>query len=103
MTDAKPKPAPAPTTPATPKTTTSRTANITNNAGGVMTEEVGVITGDLTLRSELREDSTVVLKVQYRDADEWYTVTGGGTKITDPAVLDTVHQLAVALLNRAEG
>lgn len=31
----------------------SRDSNITNNAGGVMTDEVGVITGDLILRSEL--------------------------------------------------
>lgn len=96
-----PESAPAPTP--TPKTTASRTANITNNAGGVMTDEVGVVTGDLTLRSELREDSTVLLRVQYRDAAEWYTVTGGATKVTDPTVLDTVHRVATTLLNRAAG
>lgn len=86
------------------KVIAERTADITNTTGGgVMTDEVGVVTGDLTLRSELREDSTVVLLVRYRDADEWYTVTGGAHRVADAEDLDTVHALAVGLLDRPEG
>jgi hypothetical protein len=53
-----------------------QTTDITAGPGGVMTDEVGVVTGDLTLRSEI-SGSDVTLRVQYKDADEWYTVTGG--------------------------
>jgi hypothetical protein len=41
--------------------------------------------------------------VQYKDADEWYTVTGGRATLGDPADLAAVHAIAVALLNRPEG
>ena len=47
----------------------SKTTDITPGPGGVMTTEVGVVTGDLTLRTELSDDGDVTLKVQYKDAD----------------------------------
>jgi len=78
------------------------TAQIVAGQGGVMTDEVGVVTGELTLRSELSAD-TVTVRVQYRDADEWYAVTGGRCTVKDPADLDAAHQLAVGLLHRPEG
>ena len=80
----------------------SLTTDITAGPGGVMTDEVGVITGELTLRTQLR-DGQVQLRVQYRDADEWYTVTGGTAALADPAALAAVHAIAVGLLNRPEG
>ncbi|WP_412075305.1 hypothetical protein ACLF6K_04915 [Streptomyces xanthophaeus] len=43
--------------------------------GGAMTDEVGVITGPLTLRSTVA-GNLLRLDVQYKDADEWYTLTG---------------------------
>jgi hypothetical protein len=79
---------------------TSRTADV-NAAGGVMTDEVGVITGELTVRTELSGDR-VTIHVQYKDADEWYVVTDGTATLKDPADLDAVHALAVALLHRPE-
>jgi hypothetical protein len=79
---------------------TSRTADV-NAAGGVMTDEVGVITGELTVRTELSGDR-VTIHVQYKDADEWYVVTDGTVTLKDPADLDAVHALAVALLHRPE-
>jgi hypothetical protein len=81
---------------------TDRTTDITAGPGGVMTDEVGVVTGELTLRTVLREGQ-VTLQVQYRDADEWYAVTGGRAPLADPADLDAVHTIAVALLHRPEG
>lgn len=79
-----------------------RTTDIVAGPGGVMTDEVGVVTGDLTLRSELTGRDAVV-SVQYREADEWYVVTGGRTTLHDPRDLDAVHALAVALLDRPSG
>ncbi|MCO1596825.1 hypothetical protein M8C17_16845 [Micromonospora sp. RHAY321] len=80
----------------------NRTADIVPGPGGVMTDEVGVVTGDLTLRTEYA-DGRVTLRVQYKDADEWYVVTGGTVGLADPAGLDAVHGIAVALLHRPEG
>ncbi|WP_040391298.1 hypothetical protein [Catelliglobosispora koreensis] len=40
--------------------------------GGVMTDEVGAITGELTLAAS---EDTASVKVQYKDAAEWYTVS----------------------------
>ncbi|MEU4773788.1 hypothetical protein [Micromonospora sp. NPDC023644] len=79
-----------------------RTADIVPGPGGVMTDEVGVVTGELTLRTGYA-DGQVTLTVQYKDADEWYTVTGGRVALADPAGLDAVHGVAVALLHRPEG
>ena len=79
----------------------SRTTDIVGGQGGVMTDDVGVVTGELTLRSEL-SGLTVTLRVQYKEAEEWYDVTGGRTTLTDPADLDAVHSLAVGLLNRPD-
>lgn len=78
------------------------TTDIMAGPGGVMTDEVGVVTGELTVRSELA-GGQVTLRVQYKDADEWYVVTGGRASLKDPADLDAVHALAVALLNRPDG
>jgi hypothetical protein len=78
------------------------TADIVAGPGGVMTDEVGVVTGELTLCAEL-VDGTAVLTVRYRGAAEWYTVTGARCSLADPADLAAVHQIAVALLNRPAG
>ncbi|MET0496429.1 MAG: hypothetical protein ABW000_25150 [Actinoplanes sp.] len=79
-----------------------KTTDITAGQGGVMTDEVGVVTGDLTLRTELSGDQ-VKVSVQYQDAEEWYAVTGAKAQLKDPADLDAVHAVAVGILNRPEG
>jgi hypothetical protein len=81
---------------------TNRTADITPGPGGVMTDEVGVVTGPLTLRTEVAGD-VVTLRVQYQEAAEWYAVTGGRATLSDPADIDAVHAIAVGLLHRPEG
>lgn len=98
--EAAPPEAPEPAE--TPAGGDSRTTDIVPGPGGVMTDEVGVVTGELTLRSEL-SGTDVTVRVQYKDADEWYAVTGGHLTLAAPADLDAVHALAVALLNRPEG
>jgi len=81
---------------------TGKTTDITAGPGGVMTVEVGVITGDLTLRTDL-SDGAVTVKVQYKGADEWYTVQGAKAHLASPEDLEAVHTIAVALLNRPNG
>lgn len=81
----------------------SRTSDITAGPGGVMTDEVGVVTGDLSLRTELDADGHLTLWVQYRQAEEWYAVTGARTTLADPADLEAVHAIAVGLLDRPLG
>ena len=68
-----------------------------------MTDEVGVVTGKLTIRTEVDDALSVVLHVQYKDADEWYVVTGGRASLVDPADLDAIHTIAVGLLHRPDG
>jgi hypothetical protein len=80
----------------------TKTSDLVPGPGGVMTNEVGVISGELTLRSELAGDK-LTLRVQYKEADEWYVVTGGKAKLTDPADLEAVHKIVVGILNRPEG
>ena len=76
--------------------------DIVPGPGGVMTDEVGVVTGDLTLRTVL-EGATAQTSVQYKGADEWYKITGGAVALVAPDDLKAVHQLAVGLLHRPEG
>lgn len=80
--------------------------DIVPGPGGVMTDEVGVVTGDLTLKTVVDPatgGATVRVTVQYRGAAEWYAVTGGAVPVADPADAKAVHQLAVGLLHRPEG
>ncbi|MEO3742290.1 hypothetical protein [Plantactinospora sp. B5E13] len=93
---------PAGQTPPDDEPSATRTTDIVPGPGGVMTDEVGVVTGELTLRTELHGDQ-VALRVQYKDAAEWYVVTGGRTRLSDPADLDAVHTIAVGLLDRPDG
>ena len=104
MTTPEPAATPAPTAATAPaaEPAASKTTDITAGQGGVMTDEVGVITGELTLRTELSGDQATV-HAQYREADEWYAVTGAKTTLKDPADLDAVHAIAVGILHRPEG
>lgn len=79
----------------------SRSTDIVAVPGGVMTEEVGAVTGELTLRTELADDGGVLQRVQYRGADEWYEVTGSRTTLAAGSTLDELHAAAVARLGRS--
>ncbi|OIJ88139.1 hypothetical protein BIV25_37145 [Streptomyces sp. MUSC 14] len=65
--------------------------------GGAMTDDVGVITGDLTVRTVLGADGrTAHVTVQYTGAEEWYALTGSPALLPD-GDLTAYHQ---ALLDR---
>ncbi|MEU3727687.1 hypothetical protein [Streptomyces sp. NPDC031705] len=70
--------------------------------GGAMTDEVGVITGPLTLRTTAGPGGRVRFEVQYTDADEWYTLTGSPVTHGDPAALHTAALNAIRAGGGAE-
>lgn len=70
--------------------------------GGVMTDEVGVVTGDLELRTSL-VDGELRATVRYEGAEEWYAITGASCHLVDPADHDAVHAVLLGILNRPEG
>jgi len=80
----------------------ARTTDVTPPPGGVMTDDVGVITGRLTVRTTVDGRGDVAVHVQYKDADEWYAVRNARVHLADPADLDAVHAIVVALLNRPD-
>jgi hypothetical protein len=79
----------------------TRTSDFTARPGGVMTDEVGAVTGDLTLRTEVDQDGRVVQQVQYREADEWYRVTGSPTSVQAGQDIDSIHAHALQELGSA--
>ncbi len=56
----------------------------------------------MTLRTDYAAGK-VTVHVQYKDADEWYVLTGGKARLADVADLDAVHSIVAAILNRPEG
>jgi len=78
-----------------------RSTDVTAGPGGVMTDEVGVVTGDLTARTETADDGSVRSMVAYQGVLDWYTVTDGPTTLgTDD--LDAVHNRVVERVTRGD-
>ncbi|MQS17621.1 hypothetical protein F7Q99_36900 [Streptomyces kaniharaensis] len=75
------------------------TAGIPAGPGGVMTVEVGVITGDLTLRTTW-DGQQALLAVQYDGADEWYTVEGAPVPASTAAAAQAVHEAMADAVRR---
>lgn len=73
------------------------TKDIIAPAGGIMTDEVGVVTGELTLATEVVGDREVILRVQYKGAEEWYRVTDASIKVDDQ---ESVEEAERQLLDR---
>lgn len=72
--------------------------------GGVMTDEVGVITGELELRSRLADDGALEVQVRYAGALDWYRVTGtSGVALSGADDHEAAHRLVCGVLHRPEG
>ncbi|MCZ0978749.1 hypothetical protein O1L60_04370 [Streptomyces diastatochromogenes] len=63
--------------------------------GGAMTDEAGVITGDLTLTTAGRPDGLADIRIEYTGAEETYTLTGSPVPIP-PDGLHTLHERTLA-------
>lgn len=79
---------------------TELTSTFNATPDGVMTNEVGVITGEVELHTTCAEDGTLDLAIRYAGADEWYTVRGQSYRLHDPRDHDVVHRLLVTVLQR---
>ncbi|MCF6469201.1 hypothetical protein FAF44_12470 [Nonomuraea sp. MG754425] len=69
-------------------------SSVVAGPGGVMTEEVGVITGEVTVRTVVTGDQ-ITVRVQYLDADEWYEIEGsplGGSADPGPGLHEEIVQ-----------
>ncbi|WP_330334163.1 hypothetical protein OHS33_33440 [Streptomyces sp. NBC_00536] len=64
--------------------------------GGAMTDEVGVVTGDLTLRTTARPGGGALVEIQYTGAEEWYRLTAGPHRLEGTP--HAVHLAALALV-----
>ncbi|TYS67804.1 hypothetical protein FZC76_14685 [Sutcliffiella horikoshii] len=68
---------------------------------GVMTTEVGVISGELELRTTCDEDGVLSLEITYVDAAEWYTLPGEDYRLHDSRDHSVVHEMLVKVLERS--
>ncbi|MEU6974031.1 hypothetical protein AB0A71_41210 [Kitasatospora aureofaciens] len=75
------------------------TTGIAAGPGGVMTVEVGVITGELTLRTAW-DGRFAILSVQYDGAAEWYAVEGSPVPALDRGSVQAVHEAMTAAICR---
>jgi hypothetical protein len=72
---------------------------LTARPGAVMTDEAGVVTGALELRSARGADGTAEVHVRYEGALDWYRLSGtAGLAVPDDAALEAVHRALVAVL-----
>ncbi|MFJ6793446.1 hypothetical protein [Streptomyces sp. NPDC091268] len=78
------------------------TSRVTAGPGGAMTDEVGVITGDLTVTTTAAPRGTARIEVQYTDADEWYTLTGSPVPVP-AAGLGDLHERVVDAIRSGGG
>lgn len=76
------------------------TSTISASPDGVMTNEVGVISGDLELRTGCDDDGVLRLGVRYVGAAEWYTLKGAGYRLHDPRDHAVVHDVLRNVLSR---
>jgi hypothetical protein len=71
----------------------------TPGVGGVLTDEGGVVAGELTLHTDVMPDGRAVLSVADPAGEDWYTVTGGHYQLDDVSRAEDLHTAAVALLS----
>ncbi|AEI42861.1 hypothetical protein [Paenibacillus mucilaginosus] len=67
---------------------------------GVMTVEVGVISGELELRTTCDDEGALTLAITYVGAEEWYTLPGEHYRLHDPRDHEVVHRMLVTVLER---
>jgi hypothetical protein len=80
-----------------------KTSPLSAGPGGVFTDEEGVVSGALELRTTADADGAVTNTVRYAGADDWYAVRGTGCRVADPADAEAVHTALLGVLHRPEG
>jgi hypothetical protein len=72
---------------------------LTAPPGGIMTDEVGVITGDLQLATQC-DRGDVTVWVRYAGAAEWYRLSAADCHLHDPRDHRALHSALAAVLHR---
>ncbi|WP_061808806.1 hypothetical protein [Rossellomorea vietnamensis] len=67
---------------------------------GVMTSEVGVISGELELVTTCEENGALTLSITYVGAEEWYSLPGEEYRLHDVRDHEVVHNMLAAVLER---
>ncbi|AJT40374.1 hypothetical protein [Psychromicrobium lacuslunae] len=66
--------------------------------GGIMTDEVGVITGEVEIESSLDDTAPsprAVARCRYDQANEWYSITDAARSLDSAEQLQDFHQTLV--------
>ncbi|MFI2367764.1 hypothetical protein [Streptomyces sp. NPDC018833] len=71
------------------------TPGVYSGRGGVLTEEVGVVTGDLTVHTTW-VDGEASVTVQYTGAADWFTVSGSPAPCPSEAASRDLHDAVIA-------
>ncbi|MER6329524.1 hypothetical protein ACF09H_37945 [Streptomyces sp. NPDC014983] len=86
-----------------PPSVNSYVDRVTAGPGGAMTDEAGIITGDLTVATILRSDGrSARVAVQHFGGDTWYTLTGSPAPVPDGR-LAAYHRDLLGRIRRGGG
>ncbi|MFF3956949.1 hypothetical protein ACFYY1_27580 [Streptomyces sp. NPDC001890] len=77
------------------------TCGVFSGRGGVLTDEVGVLSGDLTVHTTWADDSAQVT-VQYSGAIDWYTMSGSPVRCCSEEDSRRLHDAAVQAVRNGE-
>lgn len=72
---------------------------LTAPPGGIMTDEVGVITGDLEIATRY-DGGDVTVWLRYAGADEWYRIAAADCHLHDERDHRSLHSALAAVLHR---
>lgn len=72
------------------------TTTLTAAPGGIMTDEVGVITGEVEIRSTVTDSGQASAQTRYAGAEEWYTISAAAARLGSPTELPVYHTKLVA-------
>lgn len=75
-----------------------RRSTIHSTVGGVMTDDVGAVTGDLEIATHLLDAGLLDVRARYAGAEEWYTVTGSPLSPGDRYPTADLHERVVEYL-----
>lgn len=80
------------------------TTTVTTGEGGLLTEEAGVLAGEVTLRTFWSPSSnTALVTVRGADSGEWYTMAGAPLSAVTAVDGEAVHVAAVDAASRGGG
>ncbi|MFC8508689.1 hypothetical protein ACFU3J_19685 [Streptomyces sp. NPDC057411] len=78
------------------------TAGVYTGRGGVLTDEVGVVTGDVTVHTTYAEGEARVA-VQYSGASDWFTMSGSPVPCGSEEASRDLHDAVVAAVREGGG